>query len=120
MTVANKLRVKYRRAPCTPGRCGRRMRRAHDPARFRGGRRWACAHPQQQRGDAGGLRGQGQFAAGDEIELARLAKRLQHDGAQRIAGQRIRRGAQCGLDIGGAYGDDEARIEAKLGKAIRR
>jgi hypothetical protein len=66
------------------------------------------------------LRGQGEFSAGDEIELARLAKGLQHHGAERIAGERIRRGAQCRLDIGGAHGDEQARIEAELGKPARR
>ena len=66
------------------------------------------------------MRRQSELAAGDEIELARLAKGLQHDGAERIAGQRIRRGAQRRLDIGGAHGDEQARIEAKLGKPVRR
>ena len=66
------------------------------------------------------MRGERQLAADDEIELARLAKGLQHDGAQRIAGKRIRRGAQCRLDIGGAHGDEQPRIEAEFGKAVRR
>ena len=96
------------------------MRRTHDPARLRGGWRGLRPDPQQKRGDAGRLRSQGQLAAGDEIELARLAKRLQHDGAQRIAGQRIRRAAQRGLDIGGAHGDKQAWIKTEFGKPIRR
>ena len=66
------------------------------------------------------MRGQGEFSAGDEIELARLAKGLQHDGAERIAGERIRRGAKRRLDIGGAHGDEQTRIEAELAKPIRR
>ena len=86
------------------------MRRAHDPARLGGRGRQARAEAQQQRGDPGGLRGQCELAAGDEIELARIAKDFQHDGAERIAGQRIRRAAQRGLDIGGAHGDQTARI----------
>ena len=45
------------------------------------------------------LRGQRQLAAGDEIELPRLAPDLQHDGAERVAGQRIGRRAQRALDI---------------------
>jgi len=96
------------------------MRRAHDPSRLRGGRRRRGPHPQQQRGDPGGLRGQSQLAAGDKVELPRLAKGLQHHGTECIAGKRIRRGAKCSLDIGGAHGDEQARIEAKLGKAARR
>lgn len=120
MTVANEIGVEHRRAPRTPGGYRRRMRRAHDPARLRGGRCRVRPHPQQQRGDAGGLRGQRQLAAGDEVELARFAKGLQHHRAQRIAGERIGGGAQCGLDIGGAYGDEQARIEAELGKPARR
>ena len=66
------------------------------------------------------MRSQRQLAAGDEIELARLAKDLQHDGAERIAGERIGGGAQRRFDIGGAHGDEQARIEAELGKAVRR
>ena len=89
MTVADKLRVEHRRAPCAPGCDRRRMRRAHDPSRLRGGRRRRRRDPQHQSGDAGGLRGQRQLAAGDEIELPRLAPDLQHDGAERIAGERI-------------------------------
>ena len=96
------------------------MRCAHDPARLGGGRRGSCAKAQHQRGDAGGLRGQREFAAGDEIELARIAKDFQHDGAERIAGERICRRAQGGLDIGGAHGDQTARIEAKLDQAAHR
>ena len=104
MTVTNQLRVEHRRAPGAPGSAGRRMRRAHDPSRLRGRGLRRRRHPQQQRGDAGGLRGQGQLAAGDEIELPRLAPDFQHDGAERIAGQRVGGGAQRGVDIGGAHG----------------
>jgi hypothetical protein len=96
------------------------MRRTHDPARLCGGGRRRSTHPQQQRSDPRGLCGECEFAAGDEVELARLAKGLQHDGAERIAGERIRRGAQRCLGIGGADGDEQARIEAELGKAVRR
>jgi hypothetical protein len=120
MTITNQLRIEQRRAPGIPGQGRRRMRRAHDPARLcgRGGRRGAKA--QQQRGDPGGLRGKRQLAAGDEVELARIAKDFQHDGAQRIAGERVRCAAQCCFDIGSAYGDQTARIEAKLVKTARR
>jgi len=66
------------------------------------------------------LGGEREFSAGDEIELARLAPDFQHDSADRIAGERIRRGPQRGLGIGGAHGDDEARIEAEFGKPVHR
>ena len=64
--------------------------------------------------------GQCQLAAGDEIELPRRTKGLQYDGAERIAGQSIRRGAQRRLDIGGTHGDEKPRIESELGQAVRR
>lgn len=96
------------------------MRCAHDPARFRSRGDWRCRDPQHQRGDAGGLRGQRQFAAGDEIELARLAPDLEHDGTERIAGERVGRGAQAAVDIGSAHRDQEARIEAELGEPAHR
>ena len=69
MTVANELGVEHRRAPRAARRWARRrMRRAHDPARLGGRGLRRRRHPQHQRGDAGGLRGQRQLAAGDEIE----------------------------------------------------
>src|SRR6267142_5443490 len=69
MTVTNELRVEHRRAPRVPRRSRRRMRRAHDPSGFRGRGPRLRRHPQQQGSDAGGLRGQCELAAGDEIEL---------------------------------------------------
>lgn len=96
------------------------MRRAHDPARLGGRRLRGCRQTQQQRGDAGGLRGQGQLAAGDEIELARVAKNFQHHGAERIAGQRVGGGPQRGVDIGGAHDHQQARIEAEFGQPRHR
>lgn len=96
------------------------MRRAHDPSCLRGrGLRRRC-EPQQQGGDAGGLRCQREFAAGDEIELARLAPHFQHHRAQRIAGQRIGGGPQRRVDIGGAHGHQQPRIEPQLGKPAHR
>ncbi len=96
------------------------MRRAHDPSRLRGRRVRGCRDPQQQRGDAGGLRGQGQFAARDQIELTRLAKNFQHDGAERVAGERIGRTAQRAVDIGRADSNDMTRIEAEFGQPAHR
>lgn len=121
MTVANEMRVEHRRAPRTPGRHRRRrMRRAHDPSRFRRRRRRLRRYPQQQSGDAGGLRGERQFSAGDEIELACLAPYLQHDSADRVADQCIRRSAQRALGIGRAHGHDQPRIEAEFAKSTHR
>jgi len=96
------------------------MRRAHDPSRFRRRGLWLRRHPQQQAGHAGGLRPQRQLAAGDEVELARFAPDLQHHGAERIAGQRVRGGPQRGLHVGGSYGHEAARIETELGQSAHR
>jgi hypothetical protein len=115
MTVTNQLRVEHRRAPRSPGGARRRMRRAHDPSGFRGRRRRLRRDPQQQGGDAGGLGSQSELAAGDEIELARLAPDFQHDGAERIAGQRVGGGPQCAVHIRRPYGHEKTRIETELG-----
>jgi hypothetical protein len=96
------------------------MRRAHDPSRFRRRGLWLRSHPQQQRSDSGGLRRQCQLAAGDEIELARLPPDFQHHDAQGIAGQRVGGGTQRGIDIGGAHGHQQPRIEAEFGEAAHR
>ena len=90
------------------------MRRAHDPSGLRGrcGRHRRDA--QQQRRDAGAARRQRQLAAGDQIELAALAKTLQHHAAQRVAGERVRGGAQSRLDIGRPHRDEAARIEPEF------
>jgi hypothetical protein len=121
MTVADKLRIKHRHAPRAPGRCSRRrMRRAHDPPCL--GRRWLGlrCHSQQQPGDTRSLRGERQFAAGCEVELSRPAPDFQHDGANRIAGQRVGSRAQCTFDIGRAHGHDKARIETEFGEPAHR
>ena len=120
MTVADKVCVEAWRAPLAQGRGGRRMRRAHDPSTFRGRRRGLRRKPQQQRGDAGSLRRQGQLAAGDEIELPRLAPDLQHDGAERVASQRIGSRPQRAFDVEGAHRHQRTRIEAELGKPMHR
>jgi hypothetical protein len=88
------------------------MRRAHDPSCFRGRGPWLRGHPQKKRGDAGGLRRQSELAAGDEIELAGLPPDFQHDGAERIAGQRVGGGPQRGVGVGRAHRHQQPRIEA--------
>jgi hypothetical protein len=82
------------------------MRRAHDPPCLRGRGPRLRRHPQQKCGDAGGLGGQSEFAARDEIELTRLPPDFQHHGAERIAGQRVGGGPQRGIGIGGAHGHE--------------
>jgi hypothetical protein len=96
------------------------MRRAHDPSGLRGRGQWRRCQAQQQRSDAGRLRGQREFAAGDQIELPWLPPDFQHHGAERIAGQRIGGGPQRSIDIGGTHGDQRARIEAELNEPARR
>jgi hypothetical protein len=96
------------------------MRRAHDPSGLRRRRHRLRRKAQQQGSDAGSLRGQCEFAAGDEIELTRLPPDLQHDRAKRIAGQRVGGGPQRGIDIGGAHGHDKTRIEAEFGQSVHR
>jgi hypothetical protein len=96
------------------------MRRAHDPSGFRGRGPRLRRHPQQKRGDAGGLGRQCELAARDEIELPRLPPDFQHHGAERIAGQRVGRGAQRGIGIRGAHGHEQPRIEAEFSETAHR
>jgi len=96
------------------------MRRAHDPSRLRRRGLRLRRHSQQQAGHARGLRRQRQLAAGDEIELTCFAPDLEHDGAERIAGQRIGSGPQRGLHIDGAHRHEEPRIETEFGQSAHR
>jgi hypothetical protein len=96
------------------------MRRAHDPSRLRRGGRRLGRQPQQQAGDARGLGCQRQLAAGDEIELSRFAPDLQHDGAKRVAGERVGGGPQRGLHIGCMHRHHETRIETEFGQSAHR
>lgn len=96
------------------------MRGAQHPPRFRSRGQRLRRHPQQQAGDAGRLRGQRQFAARHQIELPGLAPELEHDGAERIAGERIGRGAQRALDVSRPHHHHAARIEAELGEPAHR
>ena len=96
------------------------MRRAHDPPRFRRRGLWLRRHPQQQAGRAGGLRRQRQLATGNEVELTRFAPDLQHHGTERIAGQRVGRGPQRHLHVGGAHGHQKPRIETEFGQSAHR
>ena len=96
------------------------MRRAHDPPCLRRRRSRLRRHPQQQCSDAGGLCGQSELAAGDEIELTRLPPDFQHHGAERIAGQRVGGGPQRGVGVSGAHGHHETGIETQFAKPAHR
>ena len=91
------------------------MRRAQHPSCLRGRGQGLRGHAQHQADDAGALRGQRQLAARHRIELLDIAPELEHDSAQCVAGERIGRGAQRALDIGGTHHHHAARIEAELG-----
>jgi len=101
-------------------RSRRRMRRAHDPSCLRRRGQRLRRHPQQQTGDARGLRRQRQLAAGDEIELTRLPPDFQHHDTQRIAGQRIGGRPQRGFHISGAHRHQKTRIETEFGQPAHR
>lgn len=45
---------------------------------------------------------------------------FQHHDADRIAGQRIGRGSECGIHIGSAHAHHETRIEAEFGQPAHR
>jgi len=96
------------------------MRRAYDPSSL--GRRWLGLrrHSQHKAGDARSLRGQRQFAAGDEIELSCLAPDFQHDDANRIAGQRIGGSPQCAVHTGRAHAHQKAWIKTEFGQPAHR
>ena len=96
------------------------MRRTHDPSRLRRRGLRSCRHPQQEAGDAGCLRGEGQLTAGHEIEMPRLAPDLQHHGAQRIAGERVGRCPQRTFHIGCTHRHETARIKAEFRKPAHR
>ena len=126
MTIANELGIEARRAPGAPKRrrhCSGsrwRMRRAQHPSRLGGRGQRLGRHPQHQSGDAGGLRSERELAARHEIELFRLAPELEHHGPQRVAGERVGRGAKRGLGIGGTHRHHAARIETELGETTHR
>jgi hypothetical protein len=96
------------------------MRCAHDPSRLRRRGLRLRRHPQQEAGDARGLRRQRQLAAGDEIELARFTPDLQYDAAKRIAGEGIGSSPQRSVDVGCAHCHHKARVETKLGQPAHR
>ena len=64
--------------------------------------------------------GQCQLAAGDKVELPRLAPDLQHDRAHRIAGERIRSRSQCMVHVSRVDADETTRIETEFGKPAHR
>jgi hypothetical protein len=118
MTISNQFCIEHGSAPCLETR--RRMRRANDPSRLRRRGQWRRREAQQQAGDPRHPRRQCQLAAGDEIELPRLAPDFQHHGAERVAGQRIGRCPQRGLHVGRAHRHQQARIEAEFAPPAHR
>jgi len=96
------------------------MRRAHDPSCFRGRGQRLGRNPQQQSGDAGGLRSQSQLAARDEVELLGLPPDFQHHRTQRIAGERVRCRAQRALDIADTHRNETTRVETELDQPLHR
>jgi hypothetical protein len=120
MTVADKLRIKQRRTPRAAKGGGRRMRRAHDPSGLGRRRLRLRRHPQHQTGRARGLRRQRQLAAGDEVELSRLAPEFQHDDADRIAGQRVGSRPQRDVHIGRPHRHEQTRIETEFTQPAHR
>ena len=52
--------------------------------------------------------------------MSRFAPDFQHDGAQRIAGERVGGGSQRGVHIGCAHRHQEARIETEFGQSAHR
>lgn len=96
------------------------MRGTHDPSRFRraGSRRSPDARNQNR--DAGSARRQRQLAAGDEIECTHLAPHVEHNGAERIAGDRVRRDPQRSLRVCRVHRHDAAGIEAELRETVHR
>ena len=118
MTVADKLCIEQRRAPCMREVARRRAAGAHDPPRLRRGGNGRGGNAQQKAGDAGALRGQCQLAACDEIELVGVAPDLQHHGTDRITGERVSGGAQRVLDIRGAHRHQAARIKPEFGEPV--
>ncbi len=66
------------------------------------------------------MRRQRQLAACDEIELAGFAPDFEHDGAKRVAGERIRGRPQRAVHISGTHRHEKPRIETKLGQPTRR
>ena len=124
MTVANQLCVEQRRAPRTPGEPGGECaaRTIHRVSAVEGAGAAASRSISAVTPEAS--RGQRQLAAGDEIELPRLAPDFQHDGAERIAGKRVGGGTQRGLAVGARArsraGADRGRVRASRSSTARR
>ena len=63
---------------------------------------------------------QRQLAAGNEVELFRLAPNLHHDDTHRIADKRVRSRPQRMVHVGGAYSYEKAGIETELDQPAHR
>lgn len=89
------------------------------PARAGGAGLGRRGHPQQQGHDAGGLGRQRQAAAGGQVELARRAPGLDHDGPERRAARRLRPGPEHALAVARPHQQHLRRVEPELGQARR-
>lgn len=96
-----------------------RRQSADLPARAGGARLGRGRHPQQQGHDAGGLGRQGEAAAGGQVELARRAPGLDHDGPERRAARRLRPRSEHAFAITRPHQQHLRRIEPELGEARR-
>lgn len=112
--------------PQTEGRITRRIGLArprwqgpHQPAGRRRTRRRLGSDPQQQRHDAGRLGRQNEAPAGGQIELARLAPRLDQRRAESRTAGRLGPGAQDAFGIAGPHQQHLRGVEAELGETGR-
>jgi hypothetical protein len=102
-----------------PGLPRPRRQGADLPARAGGAGLGRGRHPQQQGHDAGGLGRQEEAAAGGQVELARLAPGLDHDGAERRAARGFRARPEHALAVACPHQQHLRRIEPELGEARR-
>lgn len=65
-------------------------------------------------GDAGLRGGERQAAAGDKIDILRIAPELEHDRAERPAGQSFQSRPQAAIRIGRAHDHNALRIETEI------
>lgn len=99
---------------------GIRTRGANEPACFGGARFWLGHHAQEKSSHAGLRRGEHEPAARGEIEDFRRARDLDHDGAERFAGERVQCRAQGRSRIVRAQQKHPRGIKPQFQQAERR
>lgn len=90
----------------------------HLPAGQRRAGHLRRAFAQQQRGDAAGRGGKGQFAAGHQIQASGIAAQFQHQRANLWRGQDVRRCRQSLGRIGRAKQDQLRRVATQFQKPV--